>query len=97
MGIYQNVTIGEVDRRAPQIGCNCLIGAGAVIVGGVKIGDNVRIGAGAVVTGKMDAPAGSMLLGAPAKVVRPLTEAEIESNRESAQGYLHAAAEYRKG
>lgn len=48
--IYQNVTIGEVDRRAPQIGCNCLIGAGAVIVGGVKIGDNVRIGAGAVVS-----------------------------------------------
>ncbi len=47
--IYQNVTIGEVDRRAPCIGANCLIGAGAVIVGDVRIGDNVRIGAGAVV------------------------------------------------
>ncbi len=41
--IYQNVTIGEVDRRAPCIGANCLIGAGAVIVGDVRIGDNVRI------------------------------------------------------
>lgn len=48
--IYQNVTIGEVDRVAPKIGDNCLIGAGAVIVGGINIGDNVKIGAGAVVS-----------------------------------------------
>ena len=44
----------------------------------------------------MDAPAGSMILGSPAKVVRPLTEAEIESNRRSARGYLEAAAAYRR-
>ena len=31
--IYQNVTIGEIDRKAPVIGNNCLIGAGAVILG----------------------------------------------------------------
>lgn len=48
--IYQNVTIGEVNRKAPVIGDNCLIGAGAVIVGGVKIGNHVKIGAGAVVS-----------------------------------------------
>lgn len=47
--IYQNVTIGEVDRAAPEIGDCCLIGAGAVIVGGIKIGSHVKIGAGAVV------------------------------------------------
>ena len=47
--IYQNVTIGEIDRKAPVIGNNCLIGAGAVIIGYIKIGDNVKIGAGAVV------------------------------------------------
>ena len=47
--IYQNVTIGEVKWEAPQIGDNCLIGAGAVIIGGIKIGSNVRIGAGVVV------------------------------------------------
>ena len=43
----------------------------------------------------MDAPDGMMILGSPAKVVRPLTEAEIESNRASAQGYLEAARRYR--
>lgn len=48
--IYQNVTIGEVDRKAPVIGNNCLIGAGAIIIGDIKIGSDVKIGAGAVVS-----------------------------------------------
>ena len=79
------------------VGDNVLIGMGAVVLNGAKIGDNCIVGAGALVTGKMDAPAGSMILGSPAKVVRPLTEAEIEGNRESAWGYLHAAELCRKG
>ena len=79
------------------VGDNVLIGMGAVVLNGAKIGDNCIVGAGALVTGKMDAPAGSMILGSPAKVVRPLTEAEIEGNRESTRGYLHAAELCRKG
>lgn len=47
--IYQNATIGEVERKAPQIGDHCLIGAGAVIVGNIRIGNHVKVGAGAVV------------------------------------------------
>lgn len=79
------------------VGDNVLIGMGTVVLNGAKIGDNCIVGAGALVTGKMDAPAGSMILGSPAKVVRPLTEEEIEGNRQSALGYLHAAELYRKG
>jgi len=79
------------------VGDNVLIGMGAVVLNGARIGDNCIVGAGALVTGKMDAPAGSMILGSPAKVVRPLTEAEIEGNRQSAKGYLHAAEHYRRG
>ena len=78
------------------IGSNVLIGMGAIILNGARIGDNCIVGAGALVTGKMDAPAGSMILGSPAKVIRPLTEAEIESNRKSANGYLKTADLYRK-
>lgn len=48
--IYQNVTIGEVNGRAPVIGDGCLIGAGAVLVGGIRVGCDVKIGAGAVVS-----------------------------------------------
>lgn len=79
------------------IGNNVLIGMGAVVLNGARIGDDCIVGAGSLVTGKLDAPAGSMILGSPARVVRPLTEAEIASNRESAEGYLHAAEAYRRG
>ena len=79
------------------VGNNVLIGVGAIVLNGAKIGDDCIVGAGALVTGKMDAPAGSMILGSPAKVVRPLTEAEIASNREAAEGYLHAAEAHRRG
>ena len=70
------------------VGDNTLIGMGATILNGARVGSNCIVGAGALVTGKMDAPDGSMILGSPAKVVRPLTEAEIEGNRGSARGYL---------
>ena len=79
------------------VGDNVLIGMGAVVLNGAKIGDDCIVGAGSLVTGKLDAPAGSMILGSPAKVVRPLTEAEIASNWESAHGYLKTADEYRRG
>ena len=96
--VGKNCTIGHgAIVHGCTMGDNVLIGMGAVVLNGAKIGDNCIVGAGALVTGKMDAPAGSMILGSPAKVVRPLTEAEIEGNRGSARGYLHAAELYRKG
>lgn len=65
--IYQNVTIGEVDQKAPVIGDDCLIGAGAVIIGGVKIGNHVKIGAGAVVC--TDIPDGCTVVSQPARII----------------------------
>ena len=78
------------------VGDNTLIGMGATVLNGARIGSECIVGAGALVTGKMDAPDGSMILGSPAKVVRPLTAEEIESNRISMEEYLEAAARYRK-
>lgn len=65
--IYQNVTIGEVDKKAPTIGDDCLIGAGAVIIGGVKIGNHVKIGAGAVVN--TDLPEGCTVVSQPVRII----------------------------
>ena len=78
------------------IGDNVLIGMGSVVLDGAKIGDNCLVGAGSLVTGKMDAPAGSMILGSPAKVVRSLTEEEIEDIRESMREYLALAEDCRR-
>lgn len=47
--IFHQVTIGEGNGGAPQIGDGCYIGAGAKILGGIRIGNNVRIGANCIV------------------------------------------------
>ena len=78
------------------VGDNSLIGMGAILLNGARIGSDCIVGAGALVTGKMDAPDGSMILGSPAKVVRPLKPEEIADNRASMEEYLEAAAHYRK-
>ena len=66
--IYQNVTIGEVNRQAPVIGDHCLIGAGAVLIGGIRIGNDVKIGAGAVVC--EDVPNGCTVVSQPARIMQ---------------------------
>ena len=75
--IYQNVTIGEVNKKAPVIGDNCLIGAGAVIIGGVKIGSNVKVGAGAVVS--TDIPDGCTVVSQPVRIIGEKQENEKSS------------------
>lgn len=65
--IYQNVTIGEVNRKAPVIGDDCLIGAGAVLIGDIRIGSRVKIGAGAVV--HTDVPDDCTVVPQPARVI----------------------------
>lgn len=59
-------------NAAVHIGRNCWIGAGAVIVPGVRIGDNTVIGAGSVVT--RDIPADVVAVGNPCRVLRPIGE-----------------------
>ena len=99
--LHEETTVGRgctIGHGAIVHGCtvgdNTLIGMGATILNGAKIGRDCIVGAGALVTGKMDAPDGSMILGSPAKVVRPLTAEEIESNREAAQWYVRAMETY---
>ena len=72
--IYQNVTIGEVNKKAPVIGNNCLIGAGAVIIGGVKIGSYVKVGAGAVVS--TDIPDGCTVVSQTIRIIGKKQENE---------------------
>jgi carbonic anhydrase/acetyltransferase-like protein (isoleucine patch superfamily) len=77
--------------HACEIGDECLIGMGATILDGARIGDRCIVGANALVTQRFVAPAGSMILGAPAKVVRPLTEQEIRGLRGWAEKYVEVA------
>ena len=80
--IYQNVTIGEVDGKAPQIGPDCWIGAGAVLVGNIQIGRAVKIGAGAVVCKNI--PAGCPVVAQPARIIQRSPKALEPAGREGA-------------
>ena len=74
--IYQNVTIGEVAGRAPCIGPDCWIGAGAVLVGGIRVGRGVKIGAGAVVA--RDIPDHCTVVAQPPRIMLPTVKSEHE-------------------
>lgn len=77
--------------HACDIGNECLIGMGATVLDGARIGDGCIVGANALVTQRFVAPPGSMILGAPAKVVRPLTPAERSGLRQWAEKYVEVA------
>jgi gamma-carbonic anhydrase len=81
--------------HACDIGDECLIGMGATVLDGAKIGDRCIVGANALVTQRFVAPTGSMILGAPAKVVRSLTEAEQQGIRRWAEKYVEVAKAHR--
>ena len=90
IGNYCTVGHGAI-LHGCTIGDCCLIGMGAIVLNGAKLADHCMVGAGSVVTGKMDAPAGSLLLGSPAKVVKQLTEEAMAELEQDAQNYIALA------
>ena len=87
------VTVGHsAIVHACTVGDECLIGMGATILDGAEIGAQSIVGANALVTQNAKIPAGSMVLGSPAKVVRALTEKERAGLKWWAQKYVDNAA-----
>lgn len=87
--IGKNCTVGHsAIIHGCTIGDDCLIGMGAIVLTGAVLGDGCLVGAGALVTGKTNAPAGSVLLGSPAKVVKIMTPEQLAENRKNAEHYI---------
>lgn len=90
--IGRDVTVGH---GAILHGCTVedgsLIGMGAILLNGCVIGVGSLVAAGALVTQNMVVPPGSLVVGAPARVVRPLTQEEAASLPRSAQTYRDLA------
>lgn len=70
---------GWEQARPITVGEDCWFGAGVIVMPGVRIGDRCVIGAGALVT--KDIPDDSLALGSPARVVRTLTDGELERSQ----------------
>jgi len=94
--VGDRVTVGH---KALLHGCRvedeCLIGMGAIILDNAVIGRGSVVGAGALVTQGKEFPPGSLILGAPAKVVREVGEAERRLIDEGWREYVERTAEYK--
>lgn len=87
--INENVTVGHsVTLHACTIHKNCLIGMGATILDCSVINEYSIVAAGSVVPPNKEYPPYSMIMGAPAKVVRKLTEKEIHMLNNHYKSYL---------
>ncbi|MDO3379936.1 gamma carbonic anhydrase family protein [Geoalkalibacter halelectricus] len=83
------VTVGHnVTLHGCTIGSRCLIGIGAIILDGAVIGDDCLVAAGSLVSPGTQIPPGHLVLGSPARVKRPLSEAERAHLKISAQNYV---------
>jgi len=77
------------------LGDRVLVGMGATVLNRAVIGDDCLIGAGALVTEGKEFPPGSLIVGAPAKVVRQLSPEAIAAIKESAAEYAARQAHFR--
>lgn len=95
--IGKDVTVGHgAIVHACTVGNNVLVGMGAIILNGAKIGDNVIIGAGSLIAPGKEIPSNTLVMGSPAKVVRQLTQEDIERIRKSAQDYINLANKHKR-
>ena len=78
-----------------HIGTGSLIGMGAILLNGAEIGEYALIGAGSVVTENTKIPPYTLALGTPAKVIRELTDADLERMSRTSLGYVAKGKEYR--
>ncbi|MDA9317432.1 gamma carbonic anhydrase family protein [Puniceicoccaceae bacterium] len=95
--VGKHVTIGHSAMiHACKICNECLIGMQATILDGAVIGAQSIVGAGALVTKGTQVPEGSLVLGAPAKVVRTLREEERTKIKAMAEKYVIVAREHKR-
>ncbi|NJE06407.1 gamma carbonic anhydrase family protein [Thermococcus sp. M36] len=96
--IGKYVTIGHnAVVHGAEIGDYTIIGMGAVVLDGAKIGKHVIIGAGALVPPGKEIPDHSLVVGVPGKVVRQLSEKEVEWTKKNAEIYIGLAEAHLRG
>jgi carbonic anhydrase/acetyltransferase-like protein (isoleucine patch superfamily) len=94
--LHDEVTVGhQAMLHGCTVGEGSLIGIQAVVLNGARIGRQCLVGAGAVVTEGKVFPDRSLILGAPAKVVRELTDDDVARLRLSALSYVRNAERHR--
>jgi carbonic anhydrase/acetyltransferase-like protein (isoleucine patch superfamily) len=95
--IGKNVSVGHMAMlHGCTIGDGTLIGIKSVILNGAKVGRNCLVGANSLVTEGKHIPDGSLVMGSPGKVVRPLSPEEIRRVSSASDHYVEKFQRYRK-
>ena len=95
--IGHHVTVGHAAVvHGCTVGNYSLIGIGATILSHARIGEFCIVGAGALITERKEFPDRSLLIGAPARRVRDVTDAEVAMLKESAAHYAALGRRYRR-
>jgi carbonic anhydrase/acetyltransferase-like protein (isoleucine patch superfamily) len=96
--VGEGVTVGhQAVVHGCTIGDRVLVGIGARVLDGAVVDSDCIVGAGALVPPGMRVASGQLVVGLPARVVRPLSDGERDHIRELAQRYVELAARYRSG
>lgn len=96
--VGDNVTVGHrVTLHGCSIGDGSLIGIGSTVLNEARIGRNCLVGAHSLVTEGKEFPDGVLLMGVPAKAVRPLTDAELATLQMSARVYVENGRRFAVG
>lgn len=94
--IGRQVTVGHLAMlHGCRLGDGVLVGMNATLLNGADIGDHCIIGAGALITSGKRFPPRSLIVGAPAKVVRELTDEEVQGALENSTVYMKKIEQYR--
>ncbi len=93
--IGKNVTLGhKVTAHGCTIGDYCLIGMGSIILDGAIIGEHSLVAAGSLIPPGKQYPPRSFIMGSPAKVIRELTDEEVEKYGNHYKVYLEEKNQY---
>jgi carbonic anhydrase/acetyltransferase-like protein (isoleucine patch superfamily) len=94
--LAEDVTVGHsVTLHGCTVGRLCLLGIGAIVLNGAVVGEESIVAAGALVPEGMQVPPRSLVMGAPAKVRREVSEEERAGLRRYAENYVRYKDEYR--
>jgi len=80
-----------------HVGTGSLVGMGAILLSGCEIGSECIIAAGSVVTEGKKIPTRSLVMGTPGKVIRKVSDEEVEGIRQTSRHYLELAQRYVRG
>ena len=93
--LEDEVTVGHrVTLHGCYVETGCLIGIGSIILDGVRVGRNSLVAAGSLLTPNTEIPPASLVMGAPARVRRSLTDEEIENLKKFWRNYVSLSRIY---